>query len=298
MRELEFLVSKPFDFESTVCSYGWIDLAPCRWISEQRVFQRVERLNCGQVVLLNVSAANIGRRVCLTARIQTSHRLTSNDIEELRAKVAWTLRLNENFSGFYRLARNNPHLYARVRGGAGRLLRSPSLFEDVVKTICTTNTTWSQTVGMVQRLVDRIGDPFPLRPEWHAFPTPEQIVRAGLHALQADVRLGYRSQYIFQLAHDVASGECDIEALKSMGGSTEDLRRAFKKIKGVGDYAANTLLMLLGRYEELAIDSEMREFVSHRYFRGRPVSDTQIRSMYEQWDKWKYLAYWFELVGD
>ncbi len=37
------------------------------------------------------------------------------------------------------------------------MLRSPSVFEDVVKTICTTNTAWSGTRKMTAALVDNLG---------------------------------------------------------------------------------------------------------------------------------------------
>jgi hypothetical protein len=52
--------------------------------------------------------------------------------------------------------------------------------------------------------------------------------------------------------------------------------------------------MLLGRYEELAIDSEMRAFVRQRYFDGKHPRDKEIRAVYEEWGRWRYLAYWFD----
>jgi 3-methyladenine DNA glycosylase/8-oxoguanine DNA glycosylase len=294
MEALQLSVPKPFDFVSTICGHGWVALAPCRWDAEQCTFQRIERLQSGQVVQLQVIAVNAGRRVRLTVHVHPHNGLSTEDIEELRTKIIWMLRLEEDFAEFYRLAQHHPHLYKRVRRGAGRLLRSPTLFEDVVKTICTTNTTWTQTKGMIQRLVDQLGASFPLQPSLHAFPTPAQIATASLQTLQTDIRLGYRAEYIFQLACTLAAGAMDLESLKHVDWPTAELKRTLKKIKGVGEYAANTLLMILGRYEEIAIDSEMRNFVSRRYFQQSPVSDAQIRSVYAHWGQWKYLAYWFE----
>ena len=43
------------------------------------------------------------------------------------------------------------------------MIRSPSVFEEVVKTICTTNCTWSATVRMVSSLVQNLGEPAPSR---------------------------------------------------------------------------------------------------------------------------------------
>jgi hypothetical protein len=66
-------------------------------------------------------------------------------------------------------------------------------------------------------------------------------------------------------------------------------------IKGVGSYAAATLLMLLGRYDELAMDTVFRRFVSEKYFDGEQPSDADAQTIYADWGRWKYLAYWFDI---
>ena len=112
--------------------------------------------------------------------------------------------------------------------------------------------------------------------------------------LRQEVRLGYRSAYIMQLAQEVAGRERDLESLKDSSLPREEVKKELKSIKGVGEYAANTLLMLLGHYGELALDSEMRSFVTQHYFDGRAPSDKEILAMYDRWGEWKYLAYWFD----
>lgn len=54
-------------------------------------------------------------------------------------------------------AGGEPDLAWVVRG-AGRMIRSPTVFEDVVKTICTTNCAWSATIRMVSALVEHLGE--------------------------------------------------------------------------------------------------------------------------------------------
>jgi hypothetical protein len=53
-------------------------------------------------------------------------------------------------------------------------------------------------------------------------------------------------------------------------------------------------MMILGRYQHLAVDSEMRAFVSKKYFQSEPVTEAQIRAIYAPWERWQYLAYWFD----
>jgi 3-methyladenine DNA glycosylase/8-oxoguanine DNA glycosylase len=89
----------------------------------------------------------------------------------------------------------------------------------------------------------------------------------------------------------------DLEALRECELPSAELRSRLRAIRGVGPYAAATLSMILGRYDELAVDSEFRQFVSRAYFGGKPVNDADARAVYEAWGRWKYLAYWFDLTS-
>ena len=98
-----------------------------------------------------------------------------------------------------------------------------------------------------------------------------------------------------ELAERVAGGELDLEGLRDRGQGTDEVRRVLLGIKGVGSYAAATLLMLLGRYDHLAVDSVYRAFVAQHYFDGRQVSDGEAEQVYASWGRWKYLGYWFDV---
>jgi 3-methyladenine DNA glycosylase/8-oxoguanine DNA glycosylase len=56
--------------------------------------------------------------------------------DALTKTVAHMFRLDEDLSGFYTLVGADGELSWCARG-AGRMLRAPTVFEDVVKTICT-----------------------------------------------------------------------------------------------------------------------------------------------------------------
>jgi 3-methyladenine DNA glycosylase/8-oxoguanine DNA glycosylase len=93
-------------------------------------------------------------------------------------KVAWMLGLDQDFAAFYALARTEIKLAGVEANARGRILRSPTLFEDVVKTILTTNTTWAGTIRMVETLVSQFGAPIPSDPVRRAFPAPGDIAAA------------------------------------------------------------------------------------------------------------------------
>jgi 3-methyladenine DNA glycosylase/8-oxoguanine DNA glycosylase len=65
-------------------------------------------------------------------RIET---LAGSVVPQLKDAVAHMFRLDEDLSGFYGLVRDDELAWCAL--GAGRMLRAPTVFEDVVKTICT-----------------------------------------------------------------------------------------------------------------------------------------------------------------
>ena len=134
------------------------------------------------------------------------------------------------------------------------MLRSPSLFEDVVKTILTTNTLWSATIRMNQKLINQYGPSLDGDSEKRAFPNPDEIAASRPEVLREAVRVGYRAPSIHELAVRVASGELDIESLKTSDLPTLELRKELLKIKGVGPYAAANLLLILGRGDFIPVD--------------------------------------------
>jgi 3-methyladenine DNA glycosylase/8-oxoguanine DNA glycosylase len=130
----------------------------------------------------------------------------------LAAQLRHMLRLEDDLSAFYARAAEDPDLAWAARG-AGRLLRSPTVFEDVVKTICTTNCTWSATVRMATALVQTLGVPAEGAPERRTFPTPEAMAQAGDDFYVGVAKTGYRGAYLRTLSTDVAEGRLDLEAL-------------------------------------------------------------------------------------
>lgn len=218
--------------------------------------------------------------------------LSDADRDELVARARWMLALDEDFEQFYHVCRTEPRLAHVPVERRGRILRSPSVFEDAVKCICTTNTTWGQTRGMVRRLVERLGKPGAVDGR-RAFPTPQAIAAAGEGVLQDEVRLGYRSPYVHQLAQQVAGGELDLEALRTSSQPTSELRKQLLKIKGIGPYAAAVLLVLLGRYDYIGVDSWAKKLVSKQFYAGQPVGDQEIQAAFDSFGRWRALAYWF-----
>ena len=125
------------------------------------------------------------------AQVKSAAALTEDELAEIATMVGWMLALDQDLSAFYAAAQHEPKLAHVAERAQGRLLRSPTLFEDVVKTILTTNTTWSGTIRMVQALVDLFGDSLSAEPVRRAFPLPKSIAQADVETLRQEARLGY-----------------------------------------------------------------------------------------------------------
>ena len=277
----------PFFLSTAVRSHGWVQLLPFDWDDDACKLTRVERLDSGRVVEMHVQEADGGVSVGVDDPSSETER------DEVARKVAWMLGLEQDFSAFYALARQEPKL-ARVEEEArGRILRSPTLFEDTVKTILTTNTAWSGTIRMVKALVSQFGDPLSAAPDRRAFPTPDQLAATNAETLRSETRLGYRAPYVLELAHSIVSGDFDLESLKTADIPTAELCKRLLAIKGVGEYAMANLLMLLGRYDFIPVDSWARTVVSREWHGGEPVGRAEVKAAFEQWDEWKGLVYWF-----
>ena len=213
---------------------------------------------------------------------------------EMARRARVMLHLDDDLRGFYELCKTRPELSAARKAGAGRLMRAPSLWEDVVKTILGTNVVWKQAVVMINRLAE-LGDPCPAEPALRAWPTPGQISRAGERFLRDRVRAGYRSPYVLDLARRIKAGDLDLEAVEAQVPQmdTDELFRALTGIKGIGKSSAHYLMNLLGRYDHISIDSATYAYAKRELFRGRKPTEAQIRRKFAQFGKWQSLVYWF-----
>ena len=210
--------------------------------------------------------------------------------------VRHMLRLDDDMAGFYLLMAEESDFAWVASQGAGRMLRSPTVFEDLVKMICTTNCSWALTEKMVTGLVQNLGRES--NDGRRTFPTPEAMALMPLKFYVNEVRAGYRSAYLKELADRVASGNLDVEQWLHSPLATADLIKEMRGVKGVGPYAAENLLRLLGRYDGLALDSWTRaKFFTVRN-KGRKATDKKIARYYSRFNEWRGLVLWCDLTRD
>jgi len=284
--KLTLAAREPFNFTSVINSHGWRQLAPFSYEESTNTLSYVLRLSNGRVIDLRFREGVDGVSV-------ETEKLDRAERREVRDKAQWMFGLDMDFSLFYAASRQEPKLAHAKKLARGRLLRSPTVFEDVIKTILTTNTLWAATRNMTLKLVNEFGEKLPHDPDRRAFPTPEAIAASSPGFLKEKIRVGYRAPAIYQLAAQVASGALDLEVLKTSSPPTLELRKQLLTLNGVGPYAAANLLLLLGRHDFIPIDSYALKSVSNEWYRGKPITAKEVEKHFERWGEFKGLAYWF-----
>lgn len=280
-----------FSFSRTVFSHGWCTLPPFSVDKGNGSLERILRLGNGLLAQCTMHDSSDHIRIHVTpgTKISRTHK------EEIRSQLRSCLRLDEDFSDFFQEARRLPQFRWIPKTGAGRLLRAPTVFEDTVKMICTTNCSWALTEAMARNLTGELGEH--VQDGRSCFPRPEAMAGVSESFIRKNIRAGYRSPYLIELADRVASRKLDIESWRTSLLTTTELYKQVRSVKGVGDYAAGNLLRLLGRYDYLALDSWVRARYSKLYNNGRAVSDRTITKSYVRYGKWRGLLFWLEMTS-
>jgi 3-methyladenine DNA glycosylase/8-oxoguanine DNA glycosylase len=271
---------EPVDFARTIVSHGVAELPP-------------NRVDLPGRVLETTLPARRGARTVRITQHGKNLRIEGSDDPKVTKNVAHMFRLDEDLSGFYDLVRDDELAWCAL--GAGRMLRAPTVFEDVVKTICTTNTAWSGTRKMTAALVDNLGVKAP--DGRHAFPTPEAMAGADETLYRDVIRAGYRGPYLKTLATDVAEGRLDLEELNDRELPDDEVAARLLALPGVGPYAAaHVMLTSLARYSRLVLDSWTRPTYAKLAGARNAVKDATIERRFKRYGEWAGLAFWLYLT--
>ncbi len=288
--DLTIKTPRDFNFRRTVLSHGWCALLPFELDKNSWTLVRV--LDGGQTEPVAVRISSTHGAI----KVSTSRRLGKKAAREIERDIRHMFRLDDDLGEFYQTVAAIPEFAWIAHQGAGRLLRSPTVFEDLVKMLCTTNCSWALTEKMVSGLVNELGRQS--SDGRKSFPTAGAMAQKSEKFFRDKIRSGYRSPYLKELAQRVASGSLNVESWLTSELPPDELIKEMKSVKGVGNYAAENLMKLIGRYDGLALDSWTRaQFVRLRNG-GRVASDTKIARFYARFNSWRGLGLWCDMTRD
>lgn len=277
-----------FDLSRVVLSHGWCQLAPTAYDTPRRVLHRALLLPDAGALTVSVRERS-GRLEASWGRTKG----TCDDRVEVKAQLRRMLALDVDLGDLYDSCAALPSLAWVPGSGLGRMLRSPTAFEDLAKQLATTNCSWALTGLMCRRLVDSLGTEGPEGE--HAFPTPDAVTKAGEEHFVTVVRAGYRARAFVELA--AAYPSLDVAHWEDPDVTDDEVLREVQTLRGFGPYAAEGMLGLLGRPRGLAIDSWVRAKLP-RLLGVESLSDKEIAARYEPLGRWAGTGLWLELTRD
>jgi 3-methyladenine DNA glycosylase/8-oxoguanine DNA glycosylase len=288
------------DLRRTLASHGVAELPPMFLAEDFRSLEVTLALRRGRPRTVLIEEAGPDEiRVSVRGRAPSAA-----GAGEIGDRIRHLLHLDQDLSGFYELASTDADL-SWVTAGAGRMIRMPTVFEAVIKTICTTNVSWGGTTKMVGALVEHLGERAAGAPEtgWRgrAFPTPAALAERDEAFYRDTVRSGYRGPYLRAVAASAAEGAVDLEHL---GRATpeelpdEELEARLLALPGIGPYGAAHVMMLIGRSSRLILDAWTRPTYARLRRSRRPVSDATILRRFRRYGRHAGLAFWCYLTRD
>lgn len=177
------------------------------------------------------------------------------------ATVRRVLALDDDLEPLWSACDRVPALRWVRPAGAGRVLRSPTVFQDLVGALAATRTSYRSSQAMVRRLV-----------EDGPFPSPEQV-RASEPG-----GWGYRGPWLHALAERVLDG-WDPERLRDPALSDDEVAAQVGSLAGFGPFATASLLPLLGRPRPLVLDGWLRAQL-------RGAGDAELQERYAAMGRW------------
>lgn len=281
------ITARRFDFRKLVLAHGWAFLPPFEWDDELSRLVRPLRLPSGRQIPVAISAITNTDRSMIKVRAAPGHCFAPDERREVRAQARRMLRLDEDFSDFHQVCESDPNLRFVAEERCGGLLRAPSAFEDLVKTVCTTNCDWRNTKKMCSSLCESTGG---------GFPEPRHLLQFSPRQLAKAVPVGYRSETILETARLSAEGRLDVDAW-ARAGDFERVRKTLGAIKGIGPYCVNHMLVLLGGYSDIPVDSEVLKYLRETHFGGKAVCPREAVRPYDRYGSFGFLAFKFGRMG-
>jgi len=285
-----------FSLKSTVLSHGWHECTPMNWSEGGRCFQTIE-YHGDHPYRVSVIENGRSRRTPQLSVTVDGGDIDDGVLQRTDDRLRVTLGLDRDLSEFYELCAQHPRLGAIPRIGGGRLLRSASMTENIIKAICATNVNWTQAVKMINRIA-QLGPHVPHFRNVTAWPGPREILRAGERYLNEVCRLGYRTESILVFCRDVCDGRFEPDSLDALASdpavSSDEILALLRSIRGIGPSSGHYLLGFLGRHDRLSIDSATVAHVAQLHTKGRRPTNKQIERVYAPYGRWKNLVYWCE----
>ncbi len=286
---IHFKCPSYYNLYMTCHAHGWKNLAPFSWDDET---QTLAFAMLSENHPLDVSVRQ--NRNSLDVEIVSPQILKESALNRATAMIRRSLGLNLHITPVLKAAEKaGPEYVQLIKKGAGRLLRSPTLWEDAAKTLFTTNCTWSLTRKMCAAVCSStFTELTPLGR--YPFPDPDRLTPYSAKKLKAMLPIGYRSDYLKELC-DRFSIDPTLKNLETNRYDYYEADNIVRRLKGFADYACAQLLVFAGYYNEIPVDTTVAAFLKRNHPRVRKHKSF-IDRRYRKWGPYKWWGYKFDTM--
>ncbi len=199
-----------------------------------------------------------------------------NDVKEIWCPY---FDLERDYGKIIATFQNDPNLVSAIKkSGTVRILNQEP-WEALCSFILSSCNNIPRIRGIIGRLCENFGERLP--DGSYTFPSAEVIASKSEEEL-AVLRAGYRVPFILDAAKKAASGEIDLENVRSL--SEEEARKTLMRINGVGRKVADcTLLFSLGFSSVFPVDRHIKRACEELYPNGLPECFSSFAGLAQQY---------------
>lgn len=287
--ELKLVLPKEFNFQENI-NYLSRSSNECLFhINNNRIYKAIPIGEETQII--EVSSVDENHLIIrfLGAGKPTSKNLSA---EVARYCLEW-FDLDRDLSPFYAMAKDDPLLGEAVDSFYGlRIIGIPDLFEALCWGILGQQINLSFAYTLKRRLVEKFG-----RSVLHdgvtywVFPSPADIAGLPVEELEGLRMTKKKSEYLIGVAQLMADGKLSKDRLLEIG-DYKSAEKMLVKIRGIGPWTANYVLMRCLRYPSAfpIDDVGLQNAIKHRLDREKKPAKDEIMKLAVNWTNWESYA--------
>ncbi|MCE2464921.1 MAG: hypothetical protein J4G01_02410 [Dehalococcoidia bacterium] len=197
------------------------------------------------------------------------------DPEGLEEELSRYLRLDDDLDAIYNDISRDSRVASMVDRYRGLRLLRVDPWECLLSFICSANSNLARIHANVESMAQSLGSSVSLNGRTrYILPEPDVLASAGETFLRG-LGLGFRAPYVAYAAQAVASGQIDLEQLKSM--PYLEAKGRLMELHGIGSKIADCVLLhSLEKVEAFPIDVWVRRALLDWYFPGQKAPPDKV----------------------
>lgn len=280
-------IPEPFDFSLTVAKpAGWL------WSTPKEVFENNTLWTGVWIGNIPVGLVMQAKKNRVSIKAYTASPLTKEEKDDLRDQIGAGLGADEDLTGFYRFAQDDPVLKKVTADLAGMRI---GLLDDVFGGVILAILLQMAPIERSEQMMDKVLEHFGTTVSFDAqevilWPRAEEIAALDPAVLRKEAMLGYRAERLVKAAQYIAAHPISLRQLATI--PEDEAMKVLTAIPGIGRYSA---AIIFGQSTP-PIDAWSVVIMSELYEGKTPENSRDDiervqQSLSARWGTWSWLAF-------